>query len=413
MRQILIISNNVLSETDNNGKTLLNIFSKINKQNVAQLYFRGELPEVEGYRYYQLSDIDIIKGKINPQKRGREVKAIPMGGKTKASAKGLIRRTPIALQIRELFWKNSWKSSQLDEWLNDVNPDCVFFLAGDCIYAYDICEWIVEKYNCKLFTYVTDDYVLERKKERVIERFRRKKIYESLKSISTNSDQFFTICNRMKKSYLEEFGVDSELLFNRCQSLYDDKLMPAKEKDEEIVFMYAGSLYYGRGDILICLAEILGEINSSTSARKKGKLYVYTNAIPEDEFINLLEKTGAGYYGGKLNYEQLRTKLNLCDYPVFVESFDDKEVEKVRLSFSTKIPEYMSLRKTILAIGPEEIGSMDCIKNAAVCVYDLSRLREVCERMLEDEYDKQVYAQKAWEEYKKLSELNGLEYYLS
>ena len=52
--RLLIISNNVLSETNNNGKTILSYFDTIPKEQVAQLYFSGECPQIEGYRYYQL-----------------------------------------------------------------------------------------------------------------------------------------------------------------------------------------------------------------------------------------------------------------------------------------------------------------------------------------------------------------------
>mgnify|MGYP000361581007 CR=1 FL=1 len=71
--KILIISNNVLSQTSNNGKTLLSYFKNLNSKNIYQLYFSEEIPQLSGYHYYKLSDKDILKGYLNEKKRGMAI----------------------------------------------------------------------------------------------------------------------------------------------------------------------------------------------------------------------------------------------------------------------------------------------------------------------------------------------------
>ena len=69
--KILVISNNVLSPTRNNGKTILSFIEGIDKACVRQLYFNGEKPSVEGYSYYQLSDHDVMYGICKKERRGQ------------------------------------------------------------------------------------------------------------------------------------------------------------------------------------------------------------------------------------------------------------------------------------------------------------------------------------------------------
>lgn len=415
---LLIISNRVLSRTDNNGKTLLSLISNVKDTNVSQLYFYGNMPEIEGIRYFQLSDGDIIKGKIKRSKRGRAVEPIQLSAPSEIAVnnatinKRYIKRNSLTLLVRELLWKNSWRSLQLEEWLDKQKPDAIFFMAGDCIYAYDICKWIKSKYETRLFAYVTDDYILKRKSENCLDIIHRKGVYRSLKECASNSEVFFTICERMRTVYKHKFDIDSEILFNRCESLLDKQISSQKKNTKEKIFLYAGSLYYGREKILTELSRIIAEINEENSGNEKAILHIYSNERPVDEVINKIENSKGGIYKGSLNSEELKVKLNQCDYPVFVESFEDEQVEKTRLSFSTKIPEYLSLNKLIVAIGPENIGSMDSLSKVSLCINDISNLKNTIRQLLNGVYDEQYYAKASFKEYLNLKNLKGFEEYL-
>ena len=61
MNKLLIISNNVLSEINNNGKTILS-FIENSKLEIRQLYFSSEVPSIKTYKYFRISDNDIIRG---------------------------------------------------------------------------------------------------------------------------------------------------------------------------------------------------------------------------------------------------------------------------------------------------------------------------------------------------------------
>ena len=121
MRNVLIVSNSVFCDTDNNGKTLLNLVKKIPNSKVSQLYFYGDIPKVVGYKYFQLSNIDVVKGKLSTKYRGRAIVPVTKmdtyadnGRILLPEKKHFIKRNDFTLCIREYLWKDSWYSKQLE-----------------------------------------------------------------------------------------------------------------------------------------------------------------------------------------------------------------------------------------------------------------------------------------------------------
>lgn len=80
-----------------------------------------------------------------------------------------------------------------------------------------------------------------------------------------------------------------------------------------------------------------------------------------------IKKIGAERYikmHGLLQPKDLKEKLNDADYLLFLESFDKNSINSTKYSLSTKIPEYLSLNKPIIAIGPPEVSSIKYLKIA-------------------------------------------------
>ena len=107
--------------------------------------------------------------------------------------------------------------------------------------------------------------------------------------------------------------------------------------------------------------------------------------------------------------EKLKIILNNCDIPVHVESFDKKSRIATRLSLSTKISEYLSLGKPILAIGPEEIASMRHLQDSAFCITELSDLNEKLIVLLENDKLRSDLSKKSENLYKKAHNKNRMQ----
>ena len=128
---------------------------------------------------------------------------------------------------------------------------------------------------------------------------------------------------------------------------------------------------------------------------------MYSNSEPDERTKKLILVDGASEYCGSLGKDELKLKLNEADVLVFVESFDEDQIEKTKYSLSTKVPEYLSVGKPIFAVGPLEVGSMDYLRDVAICVVELSELGDKLTKALETPSYMNEVAQKCEEKYLK------------
>ncbi|SHJ60651.1 glycosyltransferase family protein [Pseudobutyrivibrio xylanivorans] len=374
-QRLLVISNIVFSENTNTGKTLYSYFDSLPKENVRQLYFSGETPSVLGYRYFRIYDRDIIKGKLTPSKRGSEIEPIEdknavydWYGESSHSYGDLARL------CREILWYKSWKSKQLWDFLDDFNPTAVFFVGGDFCAAYDIAISISNRYNARLSLYLTDDYLFPRKADGIIGSVRRKLINKSFKKTLARADVFFTISDVMREEYFKKYGRDSSLIVNMPESLKDESIKP---DGYAINLTYAGSMGLGRDKVMRKISEAVEKYNLQLAEGEPPVIFtIYSNSS-----IEFLKKSNIAVgkhtvLGGQLNSDELRYAFNKSDVLVFVESFDEENIEITKFSLSTKVPEYMSLGKPILAVGPSDIGSMKALANVSYCINDCNNIHD-------------------------------------
>lgn len=400
--KILVISNNPFSKTSNNGKTLASFFKEFPSENIAQLYFSSEIPNEDSYRnYYRISDAQVLKSLITFASVGSEVRADinkKSFGNGEASAKSMpsyMKKSDFSRLLRELMWKsNKWKSNKLTHWLNDFSPDIVFFCAGDTGFAYDIVSYVLDRTCAKLITYITDDYVLPRRTASILWQLRRNIIFKKMNRTISRSNLFITISEQMRKTYKELFKKDSIVALNMTDSMKIENFTSEKTDNNIIKLIYAGGLHFKRYETLSLLANAIDKYNKNSSD-KKAFLRIYSTGMLSDKVLRKLNIEGASEFSGGLDSEELKIKLNESDIPVHVESFDLKSIESTRLSISTKIPEYLSLGKPILAIGPKEVASMKYIADCAFCINSADNINEKLTLFLNEKILQRELSEKA------------------
>lgn len=390
--RILIISNNVLSRTNNNGKTILSYIDSLCGKNVKQIFFSNEEPSIDKYEYFRISDIDVIRGRFNRKKRGNIIKKVASKNK-KIEQRNRYYGDSIRL-LREIMWVGAWRSEKLVKWIETFSPTAIFFVGGDACFAYRVANSIAKWENIPIIMYITDDYILPINNEGVIHKLRRKMIRYYFKKSLSLSKCLFTISNVMSNKYEEEFGIKSNVIVNMTEPLRDIKY--DNMTSEEIKLVYAGSFYYGRDKVLGYVSAAVKNLNE---IGLNVKFELYSNNKPSKEQLEKIIKDKNTYFGGGLSTEQLKVVLNKATIPVFVESFEEKYIEKTRYSLSTKIPEYLSLGKAILAVGPYNIGSIAYLADVAKCVYSLEDIYiSLKEIVLSQELRKQL-GEKAGQKY--------------
>jgi hypothetical protein len=161
----------------------------------------------------------------------------------------------------------------------------------------------------------------------------------------------------------------SELMCDEYQRRYNYKhfvslmhsvypiVKPESYDNNVKTLLYAGSLYLGRYKTIVDLCKTIKSYGDSTI-----EFVIYTNKQSWDELQAFFEPYKFVRYGGFISQGELTLKIGEAYGLVFVESFDEEMLSFTRFSMSTKIPEYLSSNRPILAIGNEEQGSIKYLK---------------------------------------------------
>ena len=201
------------------------------------------------------------------------------------------------------------------------------------------------------------------------------------------------IAPKQKEEYDRIFGVQSEVLTKGI----DFSLCPFQQKplSTPIKMVYTGKLIIGRWKSLAAIAETLGEINANGT---KIELDIYTTDTLTKAQAIALNKNGCQVKGA-LTLEQVQEVQAQADILVFVESLEKKHKYAARLSFSTKITDYLKSGKCIFAIGDKEIAPIDYFEryDSAVIARSYKEIEEKLRRLADNPSLILEYGEKAYD----------------
>lgn len=374
-KKILIISHNILSPKTNIGRTLLTQFSDFPKGTIAQIYFSSETPtkeSLEDVKFFQLSDRDALKSFVNRKDFGNIKQA-----SSKTNNKGnnklkqflvnyLRHQSQLIYIIRDFIWKHSkWHGYKLFEFLNDFKPDVVYFASGDYAFSYLIALTIAKKYNIPLVIGCYDDFYLYRKKTiNPLAFFYHKHFMKIVKKSFDYASCFTALCETMVDEYKLLFNKPGYVIFNSFTQGIEG-LDTKKNDNNSGIMVYAGNLGLGRGDVLIKLARI---IKKHPECGIKS-IDIFSGSVGNITLRKIKRERNINFKGFA-DYTKIQEILSLTPYVLHVESFIKKNIGRVKYSMSTKIADVLNCGNLLIAVGPENISSIDYIKknNAGICL---------------------------------------------
>ncbi|HHX37238.1 MAG TPA: hypothetical protein GX717_04570, partial [Clostridiaceae bacterium] len=235
LRRVLIVSNNPLSTTENNGKTILSYFDDWADVDVMQIYFRPESPGAvcgtsattgQGMTFFQLTDRQVLghrSGRIfslseqDIQEQLTTVKIKHKPNEVNRLYRANIRNKASIKLLREVHWKcyNFVKhNQQLLAKVKEFDPDILFFCAGDALFSFDIVEILLDHISASLVLYITDDYILPYEGVSPLVSWRRSLIRKKMLAAADRAELVFTIGEKMQRTYKDLYGIESERLVN-------------------------------------------------------------------------------------------------------------------------------------------------------------------------------------------------------
>jgi hypothetical protein len=292
------------------------------------------------------------------------------------------------LLSRELVWKlGKWKSKEFDTFIDSFKPDIILHSMEGYIHLNRITQYAIKRSGAKAIGYIWDDNFTYKQHTdlgyKIYRYFQRK----SLKRLATLTQAFFAISPKTKKEADEFFNINSILL---TKPLNTTPVFSKSEFNKPLKMLYTGNLLIGRDKSLQKVSNALNEINKEDT---KIVLDVYTGTFLDDKSKSSICSPFCRIHEPISQQEVLKLQKE-ADILLFLEDIDGKDAKVARLSFSTKITDYLSSGKCILAVGNSDIAPIEYFKEND-CALVASNKEEIVKALSLDEETLNYYAKNA------------------
>lgn len=374
------------------------LLEKYDSKNIANICIREEVPDSKVCgRFFVVSENRVIKSVLNRKiETGREVF---LQKETNENANDLCehnarymkmrkRRRYIFLYAREILWKlGKWKTKELDDFLDDFKPDIILHSMDGYIHLNRITDYAIRRTRAKAIGYIWDDNFTYKQSSAIGYKIYRYFQRKSLKKLAKKTSAFFAITPMTKREADRFFGIDCVVLtkpLNAFPSLSDRTFtFPLR-------ILYTGNLFIGRDKSLLSLIDAAERINA-------GECYftidVFTTTPLSAEQKAKFNRGGCTIHDAIPQSEVIK-KQKEYDVLLFLEAMRGKYSRTARLSFSTKLTDYLSAGKPILAIGNADTAPMRYLSenNAALTAANDLQIEKCLEEILQNPQILQDYA---------------------
>lgn len=385
---------------DNTGiNTLINFFDGWDKASIAHIYTRAKLPNTHMCdKFFRISEPKVMKSLLKRSiKTGEEVfnsneEAVEASRENQIYNK---KHSSLMSLAREFVWLlGKWKTKELDKFLDEYDADVLFFPVYSNVYMNRLQNYIRKRTNKPVVLYVSDDnYSYKSISKTPISLFTRFWLRSQEKKLFKNANKIMVIAPKQKEEYDRLFNTNSVILTKGI----DFSVIPYEEKplNKPIKMVYTGKLIIGRWLSLAKIAEALGEINKGET---KVELDIYTTDTLTEEQKTKLNRNGCAVKGA-LTLDEVQEVQKQADILVFVESLEKKFRYTARLSFSTKITDYLKSGKCIFAVGDKDIAPIDYFNryDSAVTATSYDEIGEKLKELISNENRIIEYSKKAYD----------------
>lgn len=365
--------------------TLSGIFSDYPAHKLAYICIETSKPDFSRCKYhFQISEVAMIqklfKWSVKTGNALTSEKAIINFDNEKQEKRLLhhvrAHRSIFYLYLRELLWLfGAWKSKELKKFIADTKPD-VIFCVSDPLPLMNRLEHYVIKYAGKpAVLFLMDDVYSYTTCHNIQNRFYRWILRRQVIPLIKKCNTHFAISQKMKAECDVLFGTNCVLLTKGIERFAN----PLQKIHAPISIVYTGNLLYGRLETLAAIAKTIEKINILGQCKALLDIYTQTE-LYDDEKRQLLDIPGVSYLHEPVPYSSLAKIYEASDIVLFVESLEERYKYMARLSFSTKLTDYLACGRCIFAVGAEDIAPMEYLRDADIGILCTS-IKEVDEKL--------------------------------
>lgn len=404
--RILIVSNTAWDDSNSFGSSFSNIFGGNDNYEIANIYCQAGSPNTKVCkRFFQISAKGILRSLFTRRNSsGHEVyvddehpqTTVELGEKSKSVLNYFKKvRWQWLFWGRDLIWATKkWKSNALDAFIFSFQPDLIFQPIYYSSYIDEIGLYAQRLTNVPMVGYISDDSVTLKHFSLSpffwIDRFiKRPYVFRAIR----RCELLYVITERQRQEYDEIFGK------GKCKVLFkggDFSHQPDYRIHHPLRLVYTGNIGLGRWKTLAKIAAVVENINREG---EKAELFIFSATPVTNKMLRQLNRAGASHFMGAVPSNEVPSIQNGADILVHVESFELSERYKARLSFSTKIVDYLAAGRCILAVGWEQTGGIEYLRDndAAITVTNIYDIQSALETLLSNTNLISEYAHKAFD----------------
>lgn len=384
------------------SNTMSELFREYDKDKLACLYIRADISDaVSCRRYFHIFEGRVMKSIL---KRGMVTgeeyilgsfdKSLADLDEEKARYDSFRRKSNwFYLLAREFVWVlGRWRSKELDAFLDDFKPEVLFFPIESYIHFNRINEYIIKKYHPrKIVGYMWDDnFTYKQHPSSLGYKIHRWWLRHGVKRLVGKCDTVFAICPKMKCELDAEFGINSVLL---TKPIYQFNEVRSTIPHYPIKILYTGKLIYGRDETIAHIVDAIKEVNKG---EQKVLLQLYTNTELTPLMRERICVDGCCEIKGFVPQSEVIKIQKEADVLLYVESLSDENLT-ARLSFSTKMTDYLSSGSCIWAVGNADLAPLEYLKleDTGIVSTDEESIRMALQQIIKSPESLRKYAQNA------------------
>ncbi len=380
--KVLVISHNSFSTYECMGKTFCTLFSKFSSEELCQLYIYPNIPNVDRCdSYYRITDKDVLKGLFRLKVNGRLIKKEEINAdrtlyeQNNDASFYQNKKNKMAFRImaRDFLWALSpWFNKSLKDWLIQQKITHIFLATGRYKLIYDIALKCSKFLNVPIIAYVCDEFFFVNRKQKLIEKIQHFLFKRKVKQLMRKTASVVTISEELKDLYGAYFKRPVNVIMTGSSFPISEAPVQITEITE---LTYMGNIRCNRYVSLCDIGDALDEINQCYN--KTITLNIYSNE-KDPLILEELSKRKSIKMKGFVIGEAFNQVFSSAQCFLHVEAFDEKNVDLVKNSISTKIADCLSSGKLLVAYGPSNIASMKhvTINNAAFVINRKSDLKQ-------------------------------------
>lgn len=389
--KILTISSTTWDNSNSFGNTFSNLFGGMEDVEIYNIACRNGISDnYVTAKEIQMTDKSVLKSilrfnydpcweitKIQNNEKVNEV----------LSVNAIKNRRTISFVIRDLIWKlGRWKKSKcLQNFLKQYKPDVVYLPIYATPYMCDIQQYIIDKLGVPVVGHISDDvYNLPPDLSfdaRIYRRYLQKKLARLIKSCK----YLEVFAQNMADEYSELFDIPCYLIGKGVTEEEINNIPSYREQNNDALkIIYTGNISAERFSVLYLLGKTIDD-----NFKDKAVVDIYTQTHLSKEMEEGFNELKSIRLKGAVAGSEVKNIQKSADFLLHIEGFSEKSLFEVKMSFSTKIIDYMLTGVPILAAGPSQANSIMILEkeNLATVITDPQDMCETLRKLFNKETD--------------------------